>query len=229
MFESILATETTDSGISVTGLLIAIAVALVLGVLQAFTYRITKHKDTPSQSFSVTLVVLPAVVTVIILLIGNSIARAFSLAGAFQIIRFRSTPGDAKDITYVLFSMAVGLSCGMGFVVYGVIACIIFCAAMLIMDALKFAHPKGNPQILKITIPENMDYQNAFDTLFKKYTSSFQRMRVKTTNLGSLFELHYRITAKPDCNEKEFLDELRSRNGNLSISLMAETPADETF
>lgn len=228
MFDTILEVFTADgTEFTIGGLLLSLGAALGIGLLISLVYMKTQKAKPPSQSFALTLVFLPAVVSMIIMLIGNSVARAFSLAGAFQIIRFRSAPGDPKDITYVLFSMGVGLCCGMGFHFYGFLAAFVLCAAMVLLELCKFGKPKAQRRLLKITVPENLDYPNAFDDVLRKYTSSYTRTRVKTVNLGSLFELQYALTAKPGINEKAFIDELRCRNGNLNITLVLDTSGDE--
>jgi hypothetical protein len=227
MFESIFTVTAADAAISPLTLIIALATALALGLIISVVYMKTHENRTPSRGFALTLVILPAVVTIIILLIGNSVARAFSLAGAFQIIRFRSAPGNPKDITYVLFSMAVGLCCGMGFIAYGAIAAVILCGVMVVLEIAKFGKSKTLEQLLKITIPENLDYQNAFNGVFEKYTSSYRRVKVKTADLGSLYELHYKITAKSPDDEQAFIDALRCRNGNLNITLVLDEPQSE--
>jgi len=227
MFESIFDTVTSDTNFTIGNLLLSIGVALVLGLMISATYMKTHKTRTPSQSFALTLVVLPAVITIIILLVGNSVARAFSLAGAFSIIRFRSALGDAKDITCVLFTMAVGLSCGMGYIVYGVIVAVILCAVMIVLELLKFGHPDATQKLLKITIPENLDYQNAFDGILNKYTKYYRLLQLRTAELGSLYELQYVITSKDNVDEKELIDDLRCRNGNLNITLVLDPPQSE--
>ncbi len=179
------------------------------------------HKNkSPSQSFALTLVMIPAIITIIVLLVGSNIARAFSLAGVFAIIRFRSAPGDPKDIAYVLFSTAMGLACGMGYLAYGAIVSAVLCAVMLILEQIHFGKPKNGSKTLKITIPENLNYQEAFTDVLKKYTTSYELTRIKTTDLGSLFILVYAITAPDSLNERELIDALRARNGNLTITLV---------
>lgn len=188
------------------------------------------HKDkNPSQSFALTLVLVPAVIAVIVLLVGSNIARAFSLAGVFAIIRFRSAPGEPKDIAMVLFSMAVGLSCGMGYIGYAVVVALVLGLAALLLDILNFGKSQSNIKLLKITIPENLDYQDVFNDIMTRYTKQHRLNRVKTTDLGSLYELVYSVTTKADINEKEFIDELRCRNGNLTISLVMTPPNDSWF
>lgn len=226
MFESIF-TTTADTAITTSSLLSALATAFCLGLLVSVVYMKTHRDKTPSQSFALTLVMLPAVITIIILLVGNNVARAFSLAGAFSIIRFRSAPGDPKDITYVLFSMAIGLACGMGYIFYGILMAFLLCAAMFALEMLKFGRITTTRKLLKITIPEDLDYQNAFDGVLNKYTLLHNLTKVKTTDLGSLYELVYTITTKDTVNEKEFIDEIRCRNGNLNITLIMNAQTGE--
>lgn len=228
MFESIFSSAvTSDVLITSAKLLAALGTSLVLGLMISLVYMHTQKSKIPSQSFSLTLVMLPIVVTVIILLVGSNVARAFSLAGAFAIIRFRSAPGDAKDITFVLFTMAVGLAAGMGYLMYAAIITAVMCAVMLVLEFVKFGYPKGTKKTLKITVPENLNYENAFDQVIQKYTVSSKLCRVKTADLGSLYELLYTVTTKNGVSDKDFIDELRCRNGNLSIILVLDAPEGE--
>jgi len=219
--------STTSNSASAGNMLAILGVALVLGLLIS-TVQMKANRNKPtSQSFALTLVMLPAVISIIIMLVGTNIASAFSLAGAFSIIRFRSAPGDPKDITYILFSMAVGLACGMGFILQAFIVALVLCGIMAVLELLKFGYPKATAKILKITTPENLDYQNAFEGVMKKYTLSNNLNKVKTADLGSLYVLEYSITMKDELNEKNFIDELRCRNGNLNITLILNTQTGE--
>ncbi|MDR3278220.1 MAG: DUF4956 domain-containing protein [Oscillospiraceae bacterium] len=229
MFETIFTGATSETALTFPGLLAALGTAFIIGLLISFVYMKTHKTRTPSQSFALTLVLLPAVITVIILLVGNNVARAFSLAGAFSIIRFRSAPGDPKDITYVLFSMAVGLATGMGFLLYAAIVGVVLCAVTVLLEVFKFARPKGTEKILKITVPENLDFQNAFDGVLQKYALSSTLRKIKTADLGSLYELNYSVVTKLGVSEKDFIDELRCRNGNLNITLVLDAPANAEF
>lgn len=221
MFDSLFSTATTaESSISPKNLCIAIGVALVLGFVISLAYMKTQKNKIPSQSFSLTLVMLPAVVSVIILLVGSNVARALSLGGAFSIIRFRSAPGESKDIMYVLLTMAVGLACGMGYVGYAVIAAVILCIVMTVLELSGYGKPKSFEKILKITIPENLDYQNALSDIMDEYTSSNELLKLRTAELGSLYELQYSVVMKNDSTEKDFIDALRCRNGNLNITMV---------
>ena len=227
MFDSIFTTADAETVLSLPGMLIALGVAFVLGMAVSLVYMKTQKNRQPSESFALTLVILPVVISVIILLVGNNVARAFSLAGAFSIIRFRSAPGNPKDITYVLLCMAVGLATGMGFVAYAVVVALILCGIMLLLELTKFGQSKGQAKTLKITIPEDLNYEHSFDDILAEYTQSSTLRKVRTMDLGSLFELNYSVTMKKDVSEKAFLDEIRSRNGNLNINLVLDAPSDE--
>lgn len=220
-------TDGIDTALSLPNLLITLVTALIAGFAISFTYMKTHRDKTPSQSFAWTLVILPAIITIIIFFVGNNIAKAFSLAGVFTIVRFRSVPGDPKDVTYVLFTAAVGLACGMGYVAYAIIATVILCGIMFLLQAAGFGKQRSSRKLLKIMIPENLDYQNALDSVLKKHTADFTLLKIKTADLGSLFELQYAVTAKAGMDEKAFIDELRCRNGNLNITLVMNVTSEE--
>lgn len=218
MLETIISTTTGES-FTLSNSLIVILSSIILGFIISFLYMKTHKKTGYNQGFTLTLVMLPVVIAIIILLIGNNVARAFSLAGAFSIIRFRSEPGEPKDISYILFTLAVGLTCGMGYIGYAIMFTVILCALMLGLDITKFATPKNRPMQLRITIPENLNYEDAFDEILNEYTDSWTLNRIKTRDFGALFELDYSISIKNYINQKKFIDDLRCRNGNLNISL----------
>jgi hypothetical protein len=165
------------------------------------------------------LIILPTIVAVVILLICGNLARAFSMAGIFTIVRFRSVPGDSKDISFVFLTMAVGLSIGLGYLTLGAVVAVTLGAAIVVITKSGYGVTKQKEKRLKIVIPEDMNYQGAFDDLFAKYTSYYAMQKVKTTNMGTLFELHFDILMKDDLLEKEFIDSIRCRNGNLNIQL----------
>ena len=224
MFESIFTTSATDNAISITSSLIGIGVAIVLGLIIGCAYMYICKKDGYSKNFIIGLVILPAIVAVVILLIGSNVARAFSMAGAFALVRFRSAPGNAKDIAIVFFAMASGLACGLGYVAFACVFVVIMIAVMLFLNAIHFAENKEVKKQLKITVPETLNYTNTFDDIFDKYLSSHALKKVRTTNMGTMFELTYNVNMKDDSEEKNFIDELRTRNGNLNIILgVAET------
>lgn len=218
MLETIIS-STTGESFTLTNALIVILASIFLGLVISFVYIKTNKKNGYNSGFATTLVMLPVIISIIILLVGNNVARAFSLAGAFSIIRFRSAPGDPKDISYIFFTLAVGLTCGMGYIGYSVIFTIILCALMFILDLAKFASSKGKSMHLKITIPEDLNYDGAFDEILNEYTNSYHIERIRTRDFGALFELNYMVELKDEISQKKFLDELRCRNGNLNISL----------
>ncbi|HHV28902.1 DUF4956 domain-containing protein [Acetivibrio mesophilus] len=219
---------TVNTTLTLWSSLLTIIVSFALGIMISVTYIKTHVRGYYSQNFSLTLILIPSVIAVIILLVGSNVARAFSLAGAFSIARFRSTAGDPKDISYVFFSMAAGLACGVGLFGYAALFTILLCAFIVILCKIDFGAKKTCSKILKIIIPENMNYQGAFDDILKKYTTNYQLYKIKTTDLGTLFELVYTITMNSDKNEKEFIDELRCRNGNLSIVLSMDANTSDS-
>lgn len=179
--------------------------------------------DGYGKNFIVGLVILPAVVAGVILLIGSNVARAFSMAGAFALVRFRSAPGNAKDIAIVFFAMASGLACGLGYITFACAFVILMLAVLVVLNLLHFADDRSGSKQLKLTVPENLNYSHAFDEVFDKYTTRSMLRRVKTTNMGTMYELTYSVSMKRNADEKEFIDHLRMRNGNLNITLgMAE-------
>lgn len=225
MLESIL--DTTSGMISTKEALICIAVALGMGLIISLVYIFSDRTRRISNNFAITLVILPAIVAVVIMLVGSNVARAFSMAGAFTLVRYRSVPGDSKDITSVFFVMAIGLATGLGYIKFAIVMTGLIGAAYLVLMLSGFAVMKVTEKTLKITIPENLNYQGAFDDLFEEFTTKRSLERVRTTNLGSLYELTYIIMMKKDADEKKFIDELRCRNGNLNIILCnTETPKE---
>lgn len=221
MLESLMTSINTGT-FTLSNILIVIVTSIILGLAICLTYIKTHKKEGYVPSFTITLIMLPVIISIIILLVGNNVARAFSLAGAFSIIRFRSEPGDPKDISYIFFTLAVGLASGMGFIGYAVLFTIILCLVMIIIDVTKFASPKSKSLELKITVPENLNYEGVFEDILEKYTVNWNLARVRTRDFGSLFELSYRVSMKPEENTKKFIDELRCRNGNLNIILTSD-------
>jgi hypothetical protein len=205
-----------------------ILVAISVGIIISFTYMKTYANKSYSQNFALTIVLLPAVIAIIILLIGSDIARAFSLAGAFSIIRFRSAPGEPKDIAFVLFAMAAGLATGIGVYAYAILFAIVLCSVMFILNKFEFGTKKSATKQLRVTVPENLDYEKSFDDIFKDYTLQYNLKQVKTTALGSLYQLTYEIQLLDSVSTKAFIDELRSRNSNLDISLSL-TPDQSSY
>lgn len=216
MLESIL---TTDS-LSVMQFLTLSGVSIGLGFLSALVYM---YKNTYSNGFVLTLVLLPAVVQTVILLVSGNLGAGIAVAGTFSLVRFRSVPGGAREIAAIFLAMAIGLSTGMGYI--GV-ACLMFGVLAVVNLALvqvRFGEQEANHRQLRITMPEDLDYTEVFDDVFSAYTKRAELKKVKTTNLGSMFELQYDVTLRDATMEKRFIDALRTRNGNLNI-LLTRTP-----
>ena len=220
MLDTIL-TSTTGESLTLTNTLIILVVSIILGLIISISYMKTSKEEVVTSGFAITLIMLPAIISIIILLVGNNVARAFSLAGAFSIIRFRSEPKDPKDISYIFFTLAVGLSAGMGYIVYAILFTIILCLIMFVLKFINYAEPDKSCLELRITIPENLNYENIFDDILKKYTSSWKFKKIKTKEFGSLFEITYSVVMNTG-NQKKFIDEVRCRNGNLGVILSVQ-------
>ena len=228
MLETIISSTTGESFTLVNALIIIFA-SIFLGICISFVYMKTNKKNAYNIEFTTTLIMLPVIIATIILLVGNNIARAFSLAGAFSIIRFRSEPKDPKDIAYIFFTLAVGLTCGMGYISYAVIFTAILCTLMFILDRINLASYGGKSMQLKITVPEDLNYEGVFEEVLNEFATYYTIERVRTRDFGSLFELYYRIQLKPNANQKQFIDELRCRNGNLNINLTMASFQDKAY
>jgi len=195
--------------------LICLGASLVLGVVIALVYM---RNNTYSKSFVVTLALLPAIVQTVILLVNGNLGVGVAVMGTFSLVRFRSIPGSASEILAVFFAMAVGLATGMGFVLYAAAFTLIISVVMFLYNYSGFGEGNGLRRTLKVVIPEDLDYAGIFDDLFAQYTKKATLERVHSTNLGSLFELRYTITLRDAAKEKELLDKIRERNGNLNIT-----------
>ena len=218
MLESVFSTlYNSYTEITVPLFLIIMASALLLGALEAFVYR---RNNPCTRSFAVTLAMLPAVVSVIILMVSGSIGAGVAVAGTFSLVRFRSAPGSAKEIAAVFIAMAIGLACGMGCPGLAALFTLIMCGAELLYSRVGFGRdPFEARKTLSVTVPESLEYSGIFDDLFAAYTTEAKMTRVKTTNLGSLNRLSYEITLREPGTEKALIDAIRCRNGNLEISL----------
>ena len=204
----------TGTEITTSAFFICIAVSLLLGL---GTAGLGMYKSTYSQSFVITLAVLPAMVQIIIMMVNGNIGAGVAVAGTFSLVRFRSAPGTAKEIVLAFLATAIGLATGMGHVAVAVVFFAVIAAFLLLLTAGGFGADAADERLLKITIPENLDYDGLFDDLLLKYTRTFELERVKTTNMGTLYELCYRIVLRDEHSTRDFLDDLRTRNGNLNI------------
>ena len=206
------------TGITLQAFLICIGAALLLGAVLALVYCFrTAH----STSFVVTLALLPAVVCVVIMMVNGNVGAGVAVAGAFSLVRFRSVPGTAKEISMLFIAMGTGLVVGMGYLAYGLLFAVLMCLIGVVYNHLDLGIKKNEAiyKTLNITIPEDIDYTEVFAPVLQEYTKSCELVRVKTTNMGSLFRLTYDVVLKDAAREKEMIDALRCRNGNLEISV----------
>ncbi len=214
MLESLFSTLPAE--VALTDILVSAVSSIIFGIIIALTYM---FKNSYSKNFVVTLAVLPLMVQLVIMLVNGNLGAGVAVMGAFSLIRFRSVPGNARDIASIFLAMGVGLATGMGYI--GIAA--LFVALVLLLNVVffssRFGESKGSLRELKITIPESLDFESIFDDIFEKFTVSHELQRVKTTNMGSLYELHYSVSLKNEKQQKNMLDELRCRNGNLNITL----------
>lgn len=220
MFKGLFDTELT-SVISVKDFLICIVCSILLGLAISLTYM---YRTRYTKSFVVTLALLPAVVCVVIMLVNGNVGTGVAVAGAFSLVRFRSVPGSAKEICALFLAMGTGLIAGMGYIGFAVLFTAFMCIVFLIYNLLNFGSKKNTEKYktLTVTIPEDLNYTDIFKDIFLKYTLSSQLMRVKTTNMGSMFKLTYNITLRDVSLEKEMIDEIRCKNGNLEVSVSVQ-------
>ena len=201
--------------ISLWSLGIIFSSSVILGLIIAFTHKITGKYN---KNFLISLTIIPLMVAAIILAVNGSLGTGIAVAGAFSLIRFRSVPGTSKEILSILTAMTAGLVLGTGYISYGVIIVIVYAIMLLLFSNIKI-FDNNDHKILKILVPENLDYSDIFKDEFDIYLNSYEINQVKTTNMGSLFEITYLVNIKNNINEKEFIDKLRIKNGNLKINL----------
>jgi hypothetical protein len=187
-------------------------------VLGALIAGVHSHFNNSSKGFVITIALLPAIVQMVIMLVNGNLGTGIAVMGAFSLVRFRSVPGNAKEINSIFLAMAVGLATGTGYIAAAGLFVLIIGGASVLYYATSFGEPKQKEKELKITIPEGLDYMGIFDDLFKKYTAKNELITAKTANMGSLYKLEYRIKLKNPTEEKQFIDDLRCRNGNLEIT-----------
>ena len=218
MLNSILTAE-----LSLTQFLICELTAMVLGFGTALIFLV---RDRHTGAFSQSLALLPGVVTLVIMLVNGNIGAGLAVAGTFALVRFRSAPGSAKEITGLFMSVAIGLACGMGYVGVALIFFLLMGVYVLALGRFRFGEDGVKHRHLKITVPEDADYENLFEDLFARYTDRHELTKVRTTNMGTLYELHYQVDLKDPEKLREFIDAIRCRNGNLNIICSREAERD---
>ncbi len=222
VFQSVF--DNADS-ITVWNFLICLAAALLLGVFLAFAYA---FRGRATKSFVITLTLLPSAVSMVVMLVNGNLGAGVAVAGAFSLIRFRSSPGTAREIVSIFLTMCVGLAIGMGFIGYAALFAVIMGLILLILNLMGVWDKRfSKEKILRVTIPEDLNYTEIFEDIFQEYTSKHETISVKTTNMGSMFKLTYQIMLKDQSREKQFIDDLRCRNGNLEISITDKGESNE--
>ena len=221
MFNTIF--DTSASGLDIKTALIAAGAALLLGVALAITHQKTSQT---TKGFLITLATLPLLVMAVMIMINGNLGTSIAILGAFSLIRFRSLQGKAKDLLAIFFAMMIGLACGMGHILFGTVITIIAILAIILFTYTHFLEPDSHERVLKIVIPEDLDYDEVFTEIFKKYTSRHRLVKMKTMNMGSLYKLTYDVKLKHDIKEKDFLDEIRVKNCNLKV-LLSEPCCEE--
>ena len=221
MFNTIF--DATTVGLEINTALIAAGAALILGIALATTHMKTSQT---TKGFLTTLAVLPLLVMAVMIMINGNLGTSIAILGAFSLIRFRSLQGHAKDLLSIFFAMMIGLACGMGHILFGAVITVIAIIAIILFSYTHFLEPDPRERVLKIVIPEDMDYDEVFDDVFKKYTSRHRLVRMKTMNMGSLYKLTYDVKLKHGIKEKDFLDEVRVKNMNLKV-LLSEPCCEE--
>lgn len=203
--------------LGVTIYLLSLLAALGLGLVTAlaFMYR----NKNASQSMITTLILLPAAVQTVILLVNGNLGVGVAVTGAFSLVRFRSIPGTAREISALFIAMVIGLALGTGYLLAGALFAALMALTILILARLRVGEARAEVRELKIVVPETLDFDTLFDAALTQFTSEWTLMRVRTTNLGSLYELTYRILPRPGISTRAFLDDLRILNGNLNITL----------
>ncbi len=204
--------------ISVTDFLLCLVTSLIIGLLMAFAYM---YRTRYTKSFVVTLALLPAVVCVVIMMVNGNVGTGVAVAGAFSLVRFRSVPGTAKEICALFLAMGAGLIAGMGYLGFATLFAVIMCIMFVLYNHLDFGSKK-NAAVFKtitVTIPEDLDYSDIFDDIFSEFAVTYDLIRVKSTNMGSMFKLTYNVKLRDTTREKEMIDKIRCRNGNLEIAV----------
>ncbi len=220
LFGSIFSTSTT-----VTQFALALAASMAMGLVVSFFYM---YKNQSSKSFATTLVILPAAVTMVIMLVNGNIGAGLGVAGSFSLMKFRSAKGDARDLICIFLDVAVGLCCGMGYLPIAAMFLLIVLLVAFVLSVINFGEDKTE-RVLKITIPEDLNYDEAFNDVLAKFTTRHELISIKTSNLGSLYKCEYTLALKDSGKQKEFLDEIRTRNGNLEVSLGKYAQAKEVL
>lgn len=214
MMENLFTSVIINGTLTGSAFLICTISSLLLGAFIAFMYLLTERT---SRSFLLTLIVLPAVIQMVIMLVNGNIGAGVAVAGAFSLVRFRSAPGTGKEISTIFLTMAVGLATGMGYIAVAVVFAVVITLVCLLVSRLHLGADLAAERILRITVPEDLDYEGVFEEVLEQYTASYELLSVRTAGMGTLYRLEYRVLPKTGISSHEMIDHLRERNGNLEI------------
>lgn len=215
LFDSIIQSSVDVARVDVGTFLICTITAILVGIVVAFTYAVKNTEY--SRNFIITLAIMPVVVSVVILLV-NSLTTGIAIAGIFNLVRFRSIPGTSREIANIFMVTVAGVAIGTGYIAYAVLFVVVIILVNLIFSLTRIGTPKRSlEKELRVTVPESLDFEGIFDDLFEKYTTYHEVERIKTTSMGTLYQISYRIKLKPGVSEREMIDEIRCRNGNLDV------------
>ena len=206
----------TDTAVDPAMMLLAIGVSLLLGLVVAKVYQ---FKTVYSKSFVMSLALLPTLIAIVIFLVNGSLGAGVAVMGAFSLIRFRSAPGGAKELVSIFLVMTIGIAIGMGYLVFATVFTFIMSLVMLLLEVVNFGQMKHSMRQLTVVIPESLDYESIFDDIFNKAANHVELANVKTSDMGSLFKIKYILQLNGQMTEKELIDALRTRNGNLEIAI----------
>lgn len=212
LFSSVL--DTASGTFDLEGFLLCALVSLALGL---FVAALTLVRSESGKGFFITVTLLPAMVEMIIMLVNGNVGTGVAVMGAFSLVRFRSAPGSAREIASIFLAMAVGLATGMGYLGCAALFAVILGPAFLLLSLTRIGEGPKDAREMTITIPESLEYPKVFEDIFQTYLRKWELRQVRTTNMGSLYKLRYRIVLREEVQEKEFIDALRCRNGNLEI------------
>ena len=216
MFDQLFNDVFTGTTINPASMFGAISITLVLGLILAKVYQ---YKTIYSKSFMMTLVMLPTLIAIVIFLVNGSLGAGVAVMGAFSLIRFRSAPGGAKELLAIFLAMTIGIAVGMGYLIFASVFTIIMSVVMLLLETVNFGQMKHSMRQVTVVIPESLDYETVFDDIFQKATNYIELANVKTSDMGSLFKIKYIVQLNGTMTEKELMDALRTRNGNLEIAI----------
>lgn len=211
MFNSII-----NGSLSPVSFFVCLGVALLLGIIVAIVHQKTTRS---SSNFITTLAILPMLVAMAIMLVNGNLGAGVATVGVFSLVRFRSIAGNSRSILSVFFAMAIGLAVGVGYIAFAALFTAIVSAVIAFLKFINFGETSFENKKLIVLVPEDIDYTDIFEDVFARYTNSHTLEKSKTTNMGSMYELTYRVNLKKKINEKEFIDKIRVKNGNLKVAL----------